>query len=93
MGVYTFTNEIKSPISASRIFNAITLDPDTIVKKIVPRALKNIEVIQGNGGPGTIKQINFLEGKSVSAISCHMFLKLSTIIFIFLLFLSLFVHR
>ncbi|KAK1385603.1 Pathogenesis-related protein 10.5 [Heracleum sosnowskyi] len=50
MAVYTFTNEIKSPVSASRIFNAITLDPDTIVKKIVPRAIKNIEVIQGNGG-------------------------------------------
>lgn len=70
MGVYTFTIEIQSPVAASRIFNAITLDPDTIVKKIVPRAFKNIEIIQGNGGPGTIKQINFPEGKSVSAISC-----------------------
>ncbi|XP_063937709.1 major allergen Pru ar 1-like [Daucus carota subsp. sativus] len=63
MGVYTFTNEIHSPVSASRIFNAITLDPDTIVKKIVPSGIKNIDVIQGNGGPGTIKLINFLEGK------------------------------
>lgn len=87
MGVYTFTNEIKSPVSASRIFNALTLDPDTIVKKIVPRAVKNIKVIQGNGGPGTIKHIDFLEGKSVSAICCHMYIKLHTIIFMFPLFI------
>lgn len=71
-----------------------SIDPDTIVKKIVHRAFKNIEVNQGNGGPGTIKKINFLEGKSVSDISCHMYIKLSTIIFIFPLFYCyLIVHR
>lgn len=68
MAVHTFTDDIKSPVPASRLFKAMVLDADTLLPKIVPQAIKNVEVVEGNGGPGTIKQINFPEGKSFSAL-------------------------
>lgn len=68
MGVHTFTDEIKSSVAAPRLFKAMVLDADNLLPKIVPQAIKNVEVVEGNGGPGTIKQINFPEGKSFSAL-------------------------
>ncbi|KAK1385609.1 Major allergen Pru ar 1 [Heracleum sosnowskyi] len=62
MGVLTFTDDIKSPVAASRLFKAMVLEADTLLPKIVPQAIRNVEVVQGNGGPGTIEQINFPEG-------------------------------
>lgn len=68
MGVHTFTDDIKSPVAASRLFKAMVLDADTLLPKIVPQAIKNVEVVEGNGGPGTIKQINFPEGSPVKYV-------------------------
>ncbi|KAL6990029.1 hypothetical protein U1Q18_052597 [Sarracenia purpurea var. burkii] len=62
MGAVTITEEITSPIPAQRLFKALILDADVIIPKIAPQAIKNIETIEGDGGPGTIKQMNFAEG-------------------------------
>ncbi|XAR48670.1 hypothetical protein NMG60_11031561 [Bertholletia excelsa] len=36
--------------------------------KIVPQAIKSIEIIQGDGGPGTIKQLNLAEGSQFKSV-------------------------
>ncbi|GMP76443.1 hypothetical protein CsSME_00033114 [Camellia sinensis var. sinensis] len=62
MGVVTFTEDIDSPVLAPRLFKALILDADNLIPKIVPQAIRSIETIQGDGGPGSIKQMNFAEG-------------------------------
>lgn len=66
MGVVTFTEDIASPVPAARLFNAMIVDADNLLPKIVPQAIKNVERIEGDGGPGTIKQMNFTEGKPLA---------------------------
>lgn len=58
----SFTEEFTSPIPAPRLFKALILDADNLLPKIVPQAIKSIETIEGNGGPGTIKKLNFGDG-------------------------------
>lgn len=59
--VVTYTEELTSPIPAPRLFKALILEADTLLPKII-QAVKSIETLEGNGGPGTIKQLNFAEG-------------------------------
>lgn len=66
MGVITVTDEYTSPIPPSRIFKSLILDADNLVPKLLPQIIKNIEIVQGEGGPGTIKQMNFAEGTCTS---------------------------
>ncbi|WJX96220.1 hypothetical protein P8452_77453 [Trifolium repens] len=35
--------------------------PDDIIVKAVDE-IKSVEIVEGNGGPGTIKKLNFVEG-------------------------------
>ncbi|XP_034685160.1 major allergen Pru ar 1-like [Vitis riparia] len=62
MGVVTYTDELTSPVPAPRLFKALILEADSLLPKVVPQAIKSIETVEGNGGPGTIKQLNFAEG-------------------------------
>ncbi|XP_027115953.1 major allergen Pru ar 1-like [Coffea eugenioides] len=62
MGAVTFTEEFTSTIPASRLFKALILDSDNLIPKIAPQAVKNVELIEGDGGPGSIKKMNFGEG-------------------------------
>lgn len=64
MGVYTYENEVTSPIPPSRLFKAFVLDSDNLLPKIFKHHIKdvNVEILEGNGGPGTIKKFTFHEG-------------------------------
>nr|WLO98002.1 allergen Cora1.07_MY91860333 [Corylus avellana] len=67
MGVYTYENEVTSPLPPSRLFKAFVLDADNLIPKIFkhgPHGFKdvNVEVVEGHGGPGTIKKYSFHEG-------------------------------
>ncbi|XP_062108688.1 major allergen Pru av 1-like [Humulus lupulus] len=64
MGVFTHETETVSPIPPTRLFKALVLDADNLIPKVVPQAIKSVEILQGNGGPGTIKKITFGEGSS-----------------------------
>lgn len=63
MGVVTYSDEHVSPIPPARVFKASIVDSHNLMPKILPDAIKNIEIIKGGGGAGSIKQINFAEGK------------------------------
>jgi hypothetical protein len=62
MGVFTYEAETTSVIPPAKLFKAFVLDGDNLIPKVAPQAIKSIEIIEGNGGPGTIKKINFDEG-------------------------------
>ncbi|XP_030470346.1 major strawberry allergen Fra a 1.07-like [Syzygium oleosum] len=68
MGVFTFTNEYTSTIPPARLFKALVLDSYNLIPKLMPQAIKSIDIVRGDGGAGTIKQINFIEGGKVSSM-------------------------
>nr|QGS84240.1 Que i 1 allergen [Quercus ilex] len=61
MGVSTHESQETSVIPPARLFKAFVLDSDNLIPKVLPQAIKSIERIEGNGGPGTIKKITFGE--------------------------------
>ncbi|MED6218997.1 hypothetical protein PIB30_031785 [Stylosanthes scabra] len=68
MGVYTDYDEFTSPISPTRLFKALVVDSHNLIPRLLPQAITGIQTIQGDGGPGTIRQINFLEGGEVKSV-------------------------
>ncbi|XP_056159933.1 major allergen Pru ar 1-like [Syzygium oleosum] len=68
MGVFTFTNEYISTIPPAKLFKALVVDSHNLIPKLMPQAIKSIDIIQGDGGAGTIKQINFIEGGQLSSM-------------------------
>ncbi|KAL0315005.1 UNVERIFIED_CONTAM: Major strawberry allergen Fra a 1-3 [Sesamum calycinum] len=62
MGAITYDIEIPSSIPAAKMFKAVVLDADTLIPKIMPQAIKSIEILEGDGGVGTVKIIHFSEG-------------------------------
>ncbi|KAM3755652.1 hypothetical protein ACB098_02G055800 [Castanea mollissima] len=62
MGVFTYETETTSIIAPAKLFKAFVLDGDNLIPKVAPHAIKSAEIIEGNGGPGTIKKITFGEG-------------------------------
>ena len=63
MGVITYESEVTSPIPPARLFKAFVLDADNLIPKISPHTIKSTEIIEGNGGAGTIKKVTFHEGE------------------------------
>ncbi|MED6148150.1 Protein LlR18B, variant 7 [Stylosanthes scabra] len=64
MGVHSFEEEVASPVPPAKLFKAIVHDSDEITPKVIP-VIQSIEIVEGNGGPGTVKKITAVEdGKS-----------------------------
>ncbi|CAI0467151.1 unnamed protein product [Linum tenue] len=61
MGLITSETEITTAIPAARLFKAFVTDGDTLIPKIAPQAFKSFGILEGDGGPGTIKQIQMGE--------------------------------
>ncbi|KAJ6870483.1 major allergen Pru ar 1-like [Populus alba x Populus x berolinensis] len=66
MGVITLENEFPVAVAPAKLFKAYCLDIDTLMPKILPEHIKSSEIIEGNGGPGTIRKITFTEGKELN---------------------------
>ncbi|XP_059632442.1 major strawberry allergen Fra a 1.07-like [Cornus florida] len=66
MGLTTFTEEYTNAIAPARLFKASIYDSHNLIPKLMPQAIKSIEITQGNGGTGSIKQINFVEGSTLN---------------------------
>ncbi|KAG6436683.1 hypothetical protein SASPL_101585 [Salvia splendens] len=68
MGVITYDVENPSSISAAKLFKALVVDSDTLIPKIMPQAIKNVEILEGDGGVGTIKVVHFGEGSEYKSV-------------------------
>ncbi|CAH9082598.1 unnamed protein product [Cuscuta epithymum] len=62
MGVTTYTDEVTTPIAAERLFKAFFVESNNLFPELLPGLIKSIKFIEGEGGAGTIKQIEYLEG-------------------------------
>uniref|UniRef100_A0A5B6YZ61 Putative major allergen Pru ar 1 n=1 Tax=Davidia involucrata TaxID=16924 RepID=A0A5B6YZ61_DAVIN len=61
MGVTTCDTELTSSIPPAKMFKAFVLDA-------LPHAIKSTEILEGDGGPGTIKLITFGEGSQFKSV-------------------------
>ena len=61
MGLFTFEQETTSTVAPAKLYKALVHDSDDIIPKAVD-AIKTVETVEGNGGPGTIKKLTFVEG-------------------------------
>ncbi|KAJ4726026.1 major allergen Pru ar 1-like [Melia azedarach] len=68
MGVSTYTEEYTSAVPPARLFKALIVDSHNLIPKLMPLAVQSIEIIQGDGGAGSIRQINFSKGSQVKCI-------------------------
>lgn len=65
MGVLTFTEEHTSAVCPKRIFKASILDSNILIPKLLPQVVRSMEFLQGNGGVGSIKLVNFAQGSNL----------------------------
>ncbi|XP_031264531.1 major allergen Pru ar 1-like [Pistacia vera] len=68
MGVFTYTDEYTSSVPPARLFKALIVDSHNLIPKLMPLAVKSIDIIEGDGGAGSIRQINFGEGSQVKSM-------------------------
>ncbi|PON88218.1 Bet v I type allergen [Trema orientale] len=61
MGVTSLNQEFPCPIAPARMFKALIVDSNKVIPKLLPQFIASVDVLQGNGGPGTIEQVNFTE--------------------------------
>ncbi|CAN0919818.1 Major pollen allergen Aln g 1 [Linum grandiflorum] len=61
MAIFSFEAQVSTSIEPARIFKAFVLDGEKIASQIFPEAIKSVSS-EGDGGPGTIKQVHFNEG-------------------------------
>ncbi|TKY54192.1 LlR18A protein [Spatholobus suberectus] len=61
MGVFTFEDEQISTVAPAKLYKAFAKDSDTIIPKVI-ETIQSIEIVEGNGGPGTIKKLTAVEG-------------------------------
>nr|AEV59586.1 pathogenesis-related protein class 10 [Oxytropis splendens] len=60
MGIFTFEQETTSTVAPAKLYKALVKDADVIIPKAVD-VFKSVEIVEGNGGPGTIKKLTFVE--------------------------------
>ncbi|KAA8518145.1 hypothetical protein F0562_015619 [Nyssa sinensis] len=68
MGVIAYDMEITSSIAPAKMFKAFVLDSDDLIPKILPQVIKSAEIIEGEGGAGTIKLITFGKGSQFKSV-------------------------
>ncbi|KAL2506816.1 Bet v 1 domain-containing protein [Abeliophyllum distichum] len=61
MGVTRINQDFGSPVAPSRLFKALILDSNTLLPKLLPQSIKSVDILQGDGGAGSIEQLNFTE--------------------------------
>ncbi|XP_068660678.1 major strawberry allergen Fra a 1.08-like [Aristolochia californica] len=56
------TGEFASPIAPARIWKAGIKDAHVLMPKLLPQVITSLEILEGDGGAGTIKKLIFAEG-------------------------------
>ncbi|KAG6541171.1 hypothetical protein Mapa_017468 [Marchantia paleacea] len=54
----TFDHEVELEVSAATMWAAMK-DQNTIFPKIMPQAVSSIEIVEGEGGPGSVRVVKF----------------------------------
>jgi hypothetical protein len=62
MGVLNFEDETTSIVAPAKLYKALVTDADVLTPKVIPD-IKSVEIVEGNGGAGTIKKLTYVEGQ------------------------------
>ncbi|PKA62229.1 Pathogenesis-related protein 1 [Apostasia shenzhenica] len=57
----SFTRDYLSPVAPSRIWKAGIFDSQNLLPKLLPDLIASVDILEGDGGAGTIKQYNAAE--------------------------------
>ncbi|KDP35160.1 hypothetical protein JCGZ_10694 [Jatropha curcas] len=68
MTVSVLEHKLATPIPAAKLFKAIVTDGHSVLPKTLPQVFKNFEILEGNGGPGTIRKITYAEGSGLKYV-------------------------
>ncbi|KAK7246349.1 hypothetical protein RIF29_41215 [Crotalaria pallida] len=68
MAVLILTDESTSSVQAGRLFKALILDAPNLIPKLLPQVIKKIELVEGNGSPGTIQEITIAQGDNIKHV-------------------------
>ncbi|KAI3917807.1 hypothetical protein MKW92_008433 [Papaver armeniacum] len=68
MACITFEETLHYPVAAHRMFHAMFLDAHNLMPKIMPHAVKSVDFVSGDGGSGSIQQVNFCQGSPVKYV-------------------------
>uniref|UniRef100_A0A2K1ZL11 Bet v I/Major latex protein domain-containing protein n=1 Tax=Populus trichocarpa TaxID=3694 RepID=A0A2K1ZL11_POPTR len=71
MGVFTYESEASTVMPPARLFKALFVDAAEVMPKALPQAIKSIVTLEGDGGPGTIKQTYFGDGQYVASLVAY----------------------
>ncbi|MQM03543.1 hypothetical protein Taro_036322 [Colocasia esculenta] len=66
----SFTEEYESPVALGRLWKAGILDAHVLMPKLLPEVIASVDVVEGDGGAGTVTQFNFTE-----AVTEHKFIR------------------
>ncbi|EYU43989.1 hypothetical protein ABFS83_07G010000 [Erythranthe nasuta] len=61
MGVVKVSQSFRTKVTPNRMFKALILDSHNLAPQLLFSSIKSIDFLQGEGEPGTIKQMNFTE--------------------------------
>ncbi|XP_038722110.1 major strawberry allergen Fra a 1.06-like [Tripterygium wilfordii] len=62
MSDFTFESENTAGIPLAKLFKAYVIEGDKLFPKVVPHAIKSVEILEGDGAAGSIKKLNCGEG-------------------------------
>lgn len=62
MGVQKSEVEVTSTVPAGKLYKALCLDIDSLLPQVLPGAIKSSEIVEGDGGVGTIKLVHLGDG-------------------------------
>ncbi|GMP76444.1 hypothetical protein CsSME_00033115 [Camellia sinensis var. sinensis] len=68
MGVTCFSQEFTCPVAPARMFKALILESNNLIPKLLPQFIESVEVIEGDGGPGSIEQVNFTQDSNFNYV-------------------------
>ncbi|KAL1832574.1 hypothetical protein ACET3Z_002225 [Daucus carota] len=61
MGVQKTEVEAPSTVSAEKMYQGFLLDMDTVFPKVLPQLIKSVEILEGDGGVGTVRLVHLGE--------------------------------
>ena len=61
MGIQKTEVEAPSTVSAEKMYKGFLLDMDTVYPKVLPQLIKSVEILEGDGGVGTVKLVHLGE--------------------------------
>ncbi|KAG8636546.1 major allergen Pru ar 1 [Manihot esculenta] len=65
MGVIFYEGQVASTVPPAKLFQKFVIESLSLLPKVLPQALESVVNLQGDGGPGTIRQVHFSNGSFV----------------------------